>query len=141
MSEVVPFKRPPDPEQTHLGALIDLYLETRDMKAALEKKQKQVLKKYSTVMGRIEAKLMEMLQEKGLQSLSSDVGTAYLSHKRSAPISDGEAFKNFVIENRAWDMLDWKANITAVGDFVEQHQTLPPGVNYKTVITLGIMRK
>lgn len=141
MSEVVQFKPRDNEPQSHLGALIDLYLETRDMKAALEKKQKQVLKKYTTVMARIEAKLMEMLQEKGLQSLSSDIGTAYIRHSRSAPISDGEAFKNYVIENRAWDMLDWKANITAVGDFVEEHQALPPGVNYKTVITLGVMRK
>lgn len=140
MSEVVQFKRPPSKE-VDFGALIQLYLETRDAKTAVEKRQKQHLKQYSEVLRKIEGKLMEHLHEQGLQSLSSDIGTAYLSHKRSSPIVDGVAFRNYVIENRAWDMLDWKANVSAVGDFIAEHSTLPPGVNYKSDVSLGVMRK
>jgi len=142
MSEVVQFKRPEAAKpEVDYGELIKLYVEARDAKQALEKKQKEHLKQYNDVMMMIEGKLMAHLQEVGLQSLSSDVGTAYLSHRRTAPIHDAVAFKGFVIENRAWDMLDWKANVTAVGDFLTEHNALPPGVNYKSTVSLGVQRK
>jgi hypothetical protein len=140
MSEVVQFKRP-DPSPDNLGELIELYLTTRDAKQALERKQREHLKKYNATMKKIEGKLMSMLQERGLQSLSSDIGTAYLSTKRSAPISDSEAFRNYVIENRAWDMVDWHANVVAVSDFIAEHEVLPPGVEFKSIVSLGVMRK
>lgn len=140
MSEVVPFKRP-EPTESDFGELIQLYLATRDAKQTLERKQKEHLKKYSDIMARLEAKMMEHLQKHGIQSLSSDDGTAYLSRTRSAPIVDAVAFKNFIIENRSWDMLDWKANVTAVGEFLTEHKTLPPGVNYKTDTKVNVQRK
>jgi hypothetical protein len=140
MSEVIQL-RPPQPSQSNFGELIQLYLETRDAKAVLERKQKEHTKQYSDVLHMIEGKLMAHLQEHGVQSLSSDLGTAYLSHKRSAPIHDAIAFKQYVIDNQAWDMLDWKANITAVGDYLTENEELPPGVSLKSNVTLGVMRK
>lgn len=144
MNEVVPFPRPdpkPAPANDDFGQLIQLYLDTRDAKAEVERKHKEHVKQYSEVMKKIEAKLFEHLQAHNMQSLSSDVGTAYISHKRYATISDGVAFKNFVIENRAWDMLDWKANVTSVGDFLTEHEVLPPGINFRTDQSLNIMKK
>jgi len=124
-----------------VGELIALYLETRDMKTAVERKQKLQLKKYTAILKRIEGILMHQLQEKNLQSLSSGDATAYITHKSSASIVDAVAFQGYVIENRAWDMLDWKANVTAVKDFVAEHDILPPGVNLTTNVSLGVMRK
>lgn len=144
MNSVVPFPKPdpkPDAANDDFGQLIQLYLDTRDAKSAIERKHKEHLKQYSEVMKKIEAKLFEHLQSHNMQSLSSEVGTAYISHKRSATISDGEAFRGFVIENRAWDMLDWKANVTAVGEFLTEHEVLPPGINFRTEQSLNIMKK
>ena len=124
-----------------LGQLIELYLETRDAKQALERKQKAHLKKYSDVLTRIEGKFLEHLQANGGQAFSTSFATAYLTTKRSAPITDAVAFKGYVIENRAWDMLDWKANVTAVSDFVNDHEELPPGVSLKAHVTVNIARK
>jgi hypothetical protein len=139
MSEVVQFRQ--QPKEPPFGELIDLYLETRDAKTALEKQQKEHLRQYTDVMQKIEGHLMAHLQEQHAQSLSSEVGTAYLRHTRSAPIHDAVAFKNYVIENRAWEMLDWKANVTAVGDFITENEIPPPGVNLKSAVMLGVMRK
>src|SRR5215475_2821994 len=130
--EVVQLRKPE--RASDFGELIDLYLETRDAKTKLERLQKDHLKQYNDVLSKIEGKLMEHLQQHKVQSLSSDTGTAYLSHFRSAPIHDAVTFKDYVISNRAWDMLDWKANVTAVGDFVVEHEIPPPGVNLKSTI-------
>jgi hypothetical protein len=139
MSEVINFR--PPPKSDNFGELIELYLQTRDAKAAVEKAHKEHVRRYVDVMLQIEGKLMAHLQEHGVQSLSSGLGTAYLSHKRSAPIHDAVAFKTYVIENAAWDMLDWKANVTAIGDYLVEHQSTPPGVNLKSSVTIGVMRK
>ena len=45
-----------------------------------------------------------------------------VDQQRAASIRDATAFQNYVIENRAWDMLDWKANVTAVGDFITENE-------------------
>jgi len=124
-----------------VGDLIKLYLDTRDAKHLLEKQHKDQLKQYTDVLNKIEGVLMNHLQENASQSIASDDGTAYLAHKRSATISDAPAFKGYVIENRAWDMVDWRANVTAVGDFLTEHETLPPGINWKTSVTLNVMKK
>lgn len=141
MSEVVAFPRPDPPANDDFGQLISLYLETREHVQRIEKAHKDHVRQYADVMKRIEGKLFEHLQAHNSQSISSDVGTAYISHKRSATIGDAEVFKNYVIENRAWEMLDWKANVTAVGDFLEEHKIPPPGVNFRTDQSLRIMKK
>jgi hypothetical protein len=139
MNEVVHLRQP-QPKEPDVGELIQLYLETRDAKEQLEQAHKKHLRQYSAVMNKIEGKLMAHLQEHGVQSISSKQATAYLSHKRSASIRDAVAFQNYVIENRAWDMLDWKANVTAVGDFITEHQIEPPGVELKSAVRLNIAR-
>jgi hypothetical protein len=139
MSEVVQLRHSA-PEDPDFGELIQLYLETRDAKERLEHEHKQHLRQYTAVMNKIEGKLMAHLQQHGVQSISSKQATAYLSHKRSASIRDAVAFQNFVIENRAWEMLDWKANVTAVGDFINEHQVEPPGVELKSAVRLNIAR-
>ena len=135
---VVQLRPPPEPD---FGQLIQLFLDTRDAKARLEREQKDHVKRYSDVLAKIEGKLMSHLQARNLQSLSSDLGTAYLSHQRSAPIRDAVAFRDYVIANGAWDMLDWKDNLTAVTDFLQENNELPPGVDLKSAIRLGVMRK
>ena len=139
MSEVVQFK--PQPKEDDIGELISLYIETRDAKDALVRKQKAHVKKYTKVMDMIEAKLLTHLREHGGTSFSNDKGTAYISHKQFASIADAVSFKGFVIENRAWDMLDWKANVTAVQDYLSENQSLPPGVNLRSETSVNVMRK
>jgi hypothetical protein len=139
MNEVVQL-RPKPQEETDFGELIQLYLETRDAKEALEKMHKQHLRRYTSVMAKIEGKLMTHLNEHNVQSLASKDAIAYLSTKRAASIRDATAFQNYVIENRAWDMLDWKANVTAVGDFITENEHAPPGVVLNSVVVLRIAR-
>ena len=62
MSGVVQFKPRDNEPQSHLGALIDLYLR-RATEGRAEKKQNRSSKRYYCD-GRIEAKLMEMLKRR-----------------------------------------------------------------------------
>src|SRR5262249_46413786 len=124
MSEVIPL-RPANPE-ADFGALIDLYLETRNAKAKLESEQKKHVKQYADVLNNIEGNLRQHRKNHGGQSLSSTTGTAYIASKRSAPTHDAAALKTYVIDNEAWDMLDWKATVPAVADFLQENNVPPP---------------
>lgn len=143
MSEVVPFLKAvePEPPEPKVGELISIYLETRDTKEALARKHKEALKAYTDVMALIEGKLLEHLQAAGGQSFSNNVGTAYLTRKRSATISDMVEFRGYVIENRAWDMVDWRANAVSVSDFLAENEQLPPGLNFSVTTSVNVQKK
>ena len=78
------------------------------------------------------------LEDSGASSINTPHGTIHTVGKTTARIMDPEDFRGFVIETRAWDMLDWKANMTACRNFVEENKTLVPGVELTTFRRLSI---
>lgn len=89
---------------------------------------------------RLEAKLLERLNELGGDSIKTSAGTVYRSSRQSASIADGAVFRDYIIQNAAFDLVDWKANAPAVGDFIKQQTTPPPGINYTIAYTVGVRR-
>lgn len=88
----------------------------------------------------LEGKLLSKLNEVGGESVKTSSGTVYRTTRRSATIADGDAFRQFVIGNEAFDMVDWKANANAVDDFIKSEGSPPPGVNFTTAFTVGVRR-
>jgi hypothetical protein len=43
-----------------------------------------------------------------------------------------------VIGTEQWDLLDKKANVTAVTDYLNENGVLPPGVKYSTRFDVGV---
>jgi len=75
------------------------------------------------------------------ESVRTDTGTVYRTEKKSASLADPDAFMRYVIGNEAWDLLDRKANVKAVEDFIEENDLAPPGVNFSTTYVVGVRRK
>ena len=88
----------------------------------------------------LEAKLLARLNELGGDSVKTASGTVYRTTRRSATIADGDLFRQYVITNEAFALVDWRANATAVDDFIKQETTPPPGVNFTTAFTVGVRR-
>jgi hypothetical protein len=88
----------------------------------------------------IEAALLDKLNQLGGESVKTAHGTVYRSTRRSATIADGDLFRNYVVQNNAFDLVDWRANATAIDDFIKVAQTPPPGVNFTTAYTVGVRR-
>jgi hypothetical protein len=82
--------------------------------------------------------LLRMLNATGQDSAKTKDGTAYITTQVSATLADAEAFRRHVIGTESWELLDWRANKTAVKDFVSEHQEPPPGVNYSTMRVVGV---
>ena len=105
-----------------------------------EKKQKEDVKVYTDAMDKVEGRVQEFFTQTGQTSAPTAAGTAYLSTTYRASIADKQAFKSFVIGQSRWDLLDWKANVTATKDFAKEMKAPPAGVNLTSITKVNIRR-
>ncbi len=119
---------------------IQKFIDTRDAIKIMEDKHKEDMKKYRARMDKLSGDIQEFLDKNNLENVKTKAGTCYLSTRRTASLADPEAFMNYVIEHEAFDLMDRRANSTAVQDFVKKHKALPPGCNLNSVTTVGVLR-
>lgn len=84
--------------------------------------------------------MLERLNAVGGDSVKTPHGTAYRTTRRSASIADGAVFRQYVIDNENFDLVDWRANAIAVDDFIKENGVQPPGVNFSSTYTVGVRR-
>ena len=122
--------------------LVSHYIQYRDQKRAAEKALEAWLEEeYEAPMRELERTLLETLNQLGVDSLAArGVGTVYKKMSSSVTVADTREFQRHVIGTEAWDLLDWRANKTAVNDLVEKGEPVPPGINRTTFLTVGIRK-
>lgn len=125
---------------TNIDALVGQYVKLRDKIKAADDAHKLRMAPAKTHLERLNGALLAAIQAAGAESVKTANGTAYQTTKRTASIADGQAFRGFIIENRQWDMADWKANAPAVEAYLQENQDLPPGVNLSSVVVVGVRR-
>ena len=119
---------------------VEQYVAVRDAIKAMEDKHKEELAALIETQNLLTTWLQDFLATSGAQSIKTAQGTVYASTRYSASLADPQAFMDYVITNNAFDLMDRKANATAVRDFVETHKSLPPGVNLNAIRTVGVRR-
>lgn len=138
------------PDFSHLVAgktpadVIGLYVQLRDGKKQAEETYSAWQNaNFVAPMTFLEGWLLNKLNELGVDSLAGPegTGTAYKIKTVSVTIADQREFRRHVIGSEQWDLADWRANKTAVEDWVAEGKGLPPGVNYTSFIKVGIRRK
>jgi hypothetical protein len=91
---------------------------------------------------KIENEFLRRFNDRGIDNVSANgVGTAYRSHRSSATVSDWDSLLQHVIQNDAWELLEHRANKTAVEQFKAEHDDLPPGVNWSEMQVVNFRRK
>ena len=122
--------------------LIEEYIVLRDAKKNADETYAEFVKvNYSTRMDELENILLDTLNKLGVDSLAGQSGTVYKKLSTSVTVADGREFRRHIIGAEDWDLLDWRANKTAINDRIDQGQELPPGVNRTTFYSVGIRRK
>jgi thymidine phosphorylase len=84
--------------------------------------------------------LLQFLKDNASEAVKTKHGTVYATTKFTASIADPEAFMQHVIETEQFDLLDRRANATAVKDYVASHKQLPPGCNLNSHVSVGVRR-
>lgn len=116
------------------------YVKLRDKIKEIEDRHKAEIKPFKQALETLNGMLLDHLNQVGGDSVASASGTVYKKLTKSASIADKSAFWAWVVANADWDLIDYKANVTAVRDFIGSNGTPPPGVNYTEAYDVGVRR-
>lgn len=127
---------------TTFEAMAEQYVRLRDTIKEADRVHAEKLAPAKEYMDKLEAAMLDKLQTTGQDSAKTKAGTIYRSTRKSATIADGAAFREFVINDQEFDLVDWRANANAVAEWIDNtgNGQSPPGVNYSTMVTVGVRR-
>tara|TARA_R100000781_G_C4080870_1_gene127668 strand:+ start:484 stop:888 length:405 start_codon:yes stop_codon:yes gene_type:complete len=125
-------------EELTVDQVIATYLQLRKNKTELEEETKTRVHAIKQKMATIEAWIQAKSDETGVKSFKTNEGTAFMTTSDFASVADWDAVLEFVRENEAWEMLTRGVNKTAVRGHIDETQTIPPGVNFGTKISVNV---
>ena len=137
--EVIEAKDTTDPT---LQNMIETYIKLRDKKAEVVKAQAEITKQYTEAMDEITLFLKGWLSKQNVNAIGCDAGVAFIRRSRKATLADKGAFREFVIENKNFDLANFSANVEAVEAYANENGgQLPPGANFRVFETVSVNRK
>ena len=126
-----------------LNTRVGQYVKLRDLKTQLKDKHKAELAPIDEAMEQLEQVLLGALNAQNADSVKTASGTVYKSVKESASMADPAAFWSYVIASGNFDLIDKKANVTAVKAHIEDpanNGQPPPGINFSSVALPRVRR-
>jgi len=83
--------------------------------------------------------IIQRLQDVGLDSGRGSLATASITTDDQASVKDWEAFENYILENKSFDLLQRRVSITAVRARWENSEVVP-GVEKVTLSDLSLTK-
>jgi hypothetical protein len=120
--------------------LIEKYIQLRDKKAQMKQEFDSKVANIDEAMKKIEAHMMKVLDEAGADRIGGATGVAFKSTVNSATVADKDAFRKFVQDSDRWELADLRAAKTAVKEYIDEVEDLPPGINWRTETVVRINR-
>ena len=135
--ELPPVELPPVDMEKRIGQFVKL----RDKRDEIKNRHEEELKPISEALEMLKGELSRGLDAQNIASAKTPCGTASFSTKASAALADKSAFWTYVVATGNFDLLDYKANVTAVTAHIEKNGGVaPPGVNYTTFRDVNVRR-
>lgn len=124
------------------NSLLKLYIKLRDQRAQRKAAYEEDDADDRGKQDKIEIEFLRRFNERGIDNVAArGIGTAYRSTRASATVADWDALLDHVQDNEAWEMLERRVNKTAVQQYRDEHDDLPPGVNWSETQVINFRRK
>ena len=125
-----------------LDELVANYIKLRDKKSQLKKQYDEKVAKVDAVMDKMEAIILKTFQDSGIDSARTDAGTAYISTRTSATVGSREELFQWIQEDfeERSIFLENRVSKVAVEQYKAANDDLPPGVNFRSEVTVGVRR-
>jgi hypothetical protein len=107
---------------------------------ALNDAHKAAMAPLANVKALLEGYFEKFLTSTGQQTAVTAGGTIHWNHRTTASLEDPQAFMDFVTANQRFDLMDRRANATAVREYAEKEHILPPGVKLNNIRTVGVRK-
>lgn len=132
--------KPAEAKTTKIEDVIERYVQLRDLKAQRKALFDAEMAKVDEGMERLERFMLEYLTKAGLSSVGTGALTAYTASVTSVTTADKQCFLEYVRANEQWHLLDVRPAKTAIVEFRNEHDDLPPGVNWREEKVVRIRR-
>ena len=120
---------------------VSLYIQLRDKKAQMKAEFDAQIAPLQEKMDKLEAKLLEVFNNTGMDSVKTEFGTAYATVRTTASVADRESFMDYVKANEEWALLEVRVSKTAVEQYRSANDNeLPPGVNVREERVVNVRR-
>lgn len=119
--------------------MVKNYIRLRDYKKKADEEFKKSMEKVNAGMEVLENRMLAYLNETGADRIGCPEGTVYRNTQYSATVQDRTAFLDWVQVSGEWEALDVRANKTVIRALADEG-TLPPGVSFTAVHTVGVQR-
>mgnify|MGYP000993836038 CR=1 FL=1 len=123
-----------------IDQILERYVALRDRKKELKDDYDNKVEAVDQALEKLENFLLKTMADQGVDSVKTAHGTAYISLKTSATVADRDAFMDYIRTNDEWAMLDVKVNKTAVKEYRDAQDSLPPGVNWSETRAVNVRR-
>jgi hypothetical protein len=120
--------------------VVSAYIKLRAKKDAMEAETKAEVKKIVEKMDKFEGWLKQQADAQGVTSFKTKHGTAFLKTTDYANVENWDAALAFVLDNKAFDLLNKAVSKVAVRGYIEANKAVPPGVNYGTKIEVEVRK-
>lgn len=124
----------------NINDLVAAYIKARDKEAALKAEYEAKKAPVEELRKKIEARLLQHMNESGVEAVRTEAGTAYKAVRSSCSVADWDAFFAFVQRNEAWHMLEHRVSKTAVEQYRDVGNRLPPGLNWSETVVVNFRR-
>lgn len=111
--------------------LVEAYLAVRSERERIAVQYEEQDKALKADLSQIEVLMLGICNDVGADSIKTSLGTVIRSVKERAVCSDWDNFRQFVLDNKAVDLLERRIHQGNFKEFMSSHETdgLPPGVN------------
>jgi hypothetical protein len=128
------------PQPLNFEKRVSQYVQLRDLIKAEDDAHKEKMRPKRDLLEQLNGVLLNALNALG-DSLATPAGTVYRTEKKSCSIADMPAFWTFCVTQGDFDLVDRKANVTAVTEYIQKNGQPPPGVNFSSTYMVGVRRK
>jgi phage host-nuclease inhibitor protein Gam len=123
-----------------LSDAVSLYIKMRDKKAQMKAEFDASVAPLNEKMEKLEAKLLDVFNKTGMDSVKTEFGTAYTTTRVTASVADRDIFMTHVRENDDWALLEVRASKSAVEQYRENNNDLPPGISMREERVVNVRR-
>jgi hypothetical protein len=120
--------------------VISAYVKMRDKKEAIEAATKEKTSAIKAQLDKLEAWLIDQAQAQGVTSFKTKHGTAFLATTDFASVGNWDEVLSFIREHEAYEMLERRVSKKAVRSYIDEHKSVPNGVNYGTRLDVQVRR-
>lgn len=124
--------------EINIDELVSKYLKLRQLKKEKDDAHKAEVAPLTEMMEKLENLFLQRMNAAGLESLPTKHGTPYKTKRTSVTVADWEASLGFIRENELWGLLEKRVSKAAVQEYVEEHEDLPPGLNWREEIVVNV---